>query len=533
MSFSVARFMDALPLSCGDPQRLRPRPLALWAVALVFFGIAFVFYTQGNRFPPEYHPDEPSKVRQVVEREYNFRHPMLLLQATELARRVQDAGTTGWKVAVAGRTASAAFAAAAVALLVVLAGRLGGWVAAVGAGAFLVVNHQMFELAHYMKEDPALTFGTAAALLGIGWYCAAPGRLRALLLGAGCGLAIAAKYPGALLLPFGVAAVLLGRRKQLGAAVPELALLGAGTIAVFAAVNWPMFTDLDTTFAALGVETSKAVGGHKGITRSVPHGVYFAVLRQSINVVALILLALYGVSLLLRWRTIRLGEWLIAAYPVALFVVLTFLPKTHHRYFLPITAILITLAAVGLARLPDFRWKGVALPARRATGLVLLLLIGSVSASLYTVSRYVDGFTRDHRARLAAFVRDALPADARIVQDHRSELPTLDEAADAPPHLRTGREIIDTRFAPDAGSLAELRERGVTHVIVAHGDYGRFFLESQRPKEGEEALFEERRAFYAALFEEGEKLWEVKSGAAQYLQPKLEVYALPGTAEAR
>ena len=52
-----------------------------------FFAIASLFLTtQANRFPSTYHPDEPSKARQVLQGEYNFHHPMLLLTVCARSR---------------------------------------------------------------------------------------------------------------------------------------------------------------------------------------------------------------------------------------------------------------------------------------------------------------------------------------------------------------------------------------------------------------------------------------------------------------
>jgi len=525
MPFS--RILESFPLRLAASPAPGTTDARLWLLALVFFAAAFFFYTRGNVFPPDYHPDEPSKVRQILEEDYNFRHPMLLLRGTEIARRISGAGETEWRIAVAGRSVSAMFCAGAVALLVVLAGRMQGWFAAFAVGLLLLVNHQFFELAHYMKEDPALTFGTAATLLAIWWYSAGPSRSRAVVLGIACGLALSGKYPGALLIPFVFLAVAFQPGPTARQRLANAGLTLLGLVAVFAIVNWPMFSDLDQLSESLAAETSKAVDGHKEMTRAVPHGVYFAVLRQSINAVALVLLGIYAVTLILRARRTPFAEWLIALYPATLFAVLTFLPKTHHRYFLPATAVFIFLAAIGLARIPGFRWHGKALAPRHATLLVWVLLISSTLASVYTVSRYVEGFTRDNRVQLARYIREELPADAIIVQDRRVQLPTRDEAGNAPPSLRTDRTIIDTTYSADEGTLDELRARGVTHIAVAEGDYGRFFLRTHRAKDDQTSTVDRRRAFYELLFRDGTKLWEARGGAAQYLQITLELYEMP------
>ena len=44
-------------------------------------------YTRHNNFPFYYHTDEPGKVEQVISGEHNYRHPLLMINATDLVVR--------------------------------------------------------------------------------------------------------------------------------------------------------------------------------------------------------------------------------------------------------------------------------------------------------------------------------------------------------------------------------------------------------------------------------------------------------------
>src|SRR6187399_2301158 len=109
---------------------LRPRlSVRDWAVAALFFFVGMWLYTRHNDFPCFYHPDEPSKASQVIEDEYNFNHPLLLLQTTRLISWIRHSPQTQQPITQDGRTASALFAAGAVACLVLLASHLRGTLA--------------------------------------------------------------------------------------------------------------------------------------------------------------------------------------------------------------------------------------------------------------------------------------------------------------------------------------------------------------------------------------------------------------------
>jgi hypothetical protein len=255
----------------------------------------------------------------------------------------------------------------------------------------------------------------------------------------------------------------------------------------------------------------------------VPHGVYWKVFIDStmpvrwLPVVALLLIAAYA-SLILRRKQASAAEWMILLYPLAFGLLLSFFPKTHHRYFLPATALLLVTAAVGAVALSRFAWKGRPLfgrvgnpwPAHAALALCL-------AAQLPTFLDYYRGFHHDGRTAMADYLEQHVPRGTVIAQDKRVDLDAL--------HLPY--QFRGKLFAPEVGTIDELRAQHIEYVAVAEGDYGRYFEKKLRPTDDGAAKFAKYHEFYDRLFKEGEKLFECPAGTLQYLQPHIILYRLP------
>jgi hypothetical protein len=157
------------------------------ALAAGLFAGCLWLFTRANTFPHEYHPDEPGKGTQVVEGRRNYRHPQLLLETSTLLSHARgelaglprrpkvaalpDGRDRVQRAVETGRDVSAAFAAAAVALLALTAHRSAGLAAMLLCGVGLAGCGPLLVNAHFMKEDAALVFGlSAVALAGrIAW----------------------------------------------------------------------------------------------------------------------------------------------------------------------------------------------------------------------------------------------------------------------------------------------------------------------------------------------------------------------------
>ena len=69
------------PVGAGS-RRLRLLQIVMpFALALLLASVSLWISTLHNDFPQNYHPDEPSKIAQLVnpEQERNFNHPLLML----------------------------------------------------------------------------------------------------------------------------------------------------------------------------------------------------------------------------------------------------------------------------------------------------------------------------------------------------------------------------------------------------------------------------------------------------------------------
>jgi hypothetical protein len=505
-----------LGLLTTPPARLDWRSTIL---ALLFAALSLVLTTEANRFPSSYHPDEPSKARQILEGEYNFHHPMLLLSTTRVIMVLAQVPADADAVTIAGRWASALFTAGAIFCLVLVATLLAGKLAGFCAGCLLVVNHQLFELAHYFKEDPAVLLGLSAFFLALLLYDRSPSLWRAMALGAALGLAISGKYLGAVVAPLALALLWLRPRR-----LPAIALCLGAAAAVIAVVNLPVLLHPAGFAEGFTREVEFAALGHKGITRSVPHGVYWKVFIDStmpvrwLPVVGLLLVAFY-MSLVLRRRQATAAEWMVALFPVGFGLLMSFFPKTHHRYFLPATAVLLAIAAAGAARLTLFTWRERPLfgrPENPWPALAALTL--ALAAQIPTFLDYQRGFHHDGRTAMAEYLRAHVPAGAIIAQDKRVDLDAL-----GLPYEFRGK-----LFASEVGTIDDLRKQGIAYVAVAEGDYGRFFQKTLRPTDEGAEKFSRYREFYDRLFREGQKLHECPAGTLQYLQPHIILYRLPG-----
>jgi hypothetical protein len=493
--------------------------LLLWAAAL--FAVCYWLNTRHNGFPWYYHPDEPGKVEQVVEGNWNLHHPLLLLGTTKVLSSSAGAGANEQAIVEIGRNLSAAFIAGAIVALSLLAYAWRGWPAALLTGALLATHHQLYELSHYLKEDSALLFGIALTLLAAWLYGDRPTAPRALFLGIACALATSGKYIGATTLVIALPALILSRTERPGAAWTAFI---ASFLLGLAAVNFPLFGEMQTFRESFSREMKLVAEGQGGSTRSVPHGEYWTIFRD--NTTPLIWAALL-VFLAARWRQrweLKAVEWLIIALPFAYTIALSFSPKTNDRYFLPATAIFTLLAGLAIADLPR-KW---AIP---AAVLLVAAQFPSWSKSRPGWLEYARAFQRDDSAEMIEFLRKEVSADAVILKDNRIALPDPERKKHAARLGVIPQKVIAERYAADFAKLDELPSRGVTHVIISEQDYGRYFRKSLKPQKGAESKFAESRKFYEQLRSEAELLWERKRGTVIYLHPGIEIYRLKKKAE--
>ncbi len=498
-----------------------------WPIALVLFVGSLVLFTRDNGFSFSYHPDEDGKTFQIIRRERNFHHPLLLLNATDLAVHLARVPLTSQAVVVAGRWVSAVFAAGAVAALAAIGFYRGGWIAAWAVGLLVATHGKLYEAAHYFKEDTALVFGLAVFFLAAELFSRTPTTRTLRLLGIGSAFAASGKYIGVLALLFAVPLVwgainIPARWKTFAVAF----------LATFLVLNIPPTTHPSSPFRSLKREVAGVTEGHRGLTQKVPHAKYVTELHEDVSrrVLAFAGIALLAVVVTARRRTG--AEWTFALLPLIYFAIISCSPKTGGRYLLPTSTLICALAGVGAVELYGFvlRWLGLLIGTPRTYRFIWMIPVvgGALNlliAQLPLLRATVDEFRHDDRVELAAWIRANVPADAIIVEDHRVNLfaPAPGDESGKP---QVPQRVLDNDYAADLGPLDEMRRWGVVYVAVSQRAYDRFFSKNLKPQPSEKADYARRKEFYTRLFAEAELVRELKSQGNIYLQPGLRLYKL-------
>ena len=484
-----------------------------WLIALLLFVGSLLLFTRDNGFSFSYHPDEDGKTFQIIERERNFHHPLLMLNATDLAVHLARVPLTSQAVAMAGRWVSAAFAAGAVAALSVVAFYRGGWLAAWAVGLLVATHGKLDEAAHYFKEDTALVFGLAMFFLAAEFFSRTPTVQTLKFLGIGCGLAASGKYVGIIALLFAIP--LVWRVVAIPARWKTFAL---AFLATFLVLNIPPTTHPSSPFRSLKREVVGVTEGHRGMTREVPHAKYLSEMCEDVSREVLVLAAVAALAVILATRRRSGAEWVLVLLPVAYFVAISFSPKTGGRYLLPASTLVCALGGLGVAEIArHLRW-----------GKIPALLVGAtflLYAQLPLLRATMGEFRHDDRVELAAWIREHVPADAIIVEDHRVNLfaPASGDESGKP---QVPQRVLDNDYAADLGTLEEMRGWGVVYVAVSQRAYDRFFSKNLKPRDSEKADYARRKEFYTRLFAEAELVREFKSQGNIYLQPGLKLYKL-------
>lgn len=495
--------------------------LGLWSVLL--FAITLWLGTRNNDFPWYYHPDEPGKVEQVIgERALNFHHPMLLLNSVIAAVKVFGVEQNQQAVVEAGRTVSACFTAAAVVMLSLLGYLWRGWRVAILCGLALATHHQLFELAHYFKEDTALIFGLSFTFLAVNLHLRSPSLRTALLTGIGVGLAISGKVPGALSL-FVVIPAFIATRKKCGWRTVAASALAA--LLVLVATNPQALMNPAAVVENFNREAKLATGG-QGMTQSVPHTKYWSIFLDNTTPVIWLLLIAAMVSFWRRRRELNTAQIATILFPFTLAIIMSFFPKENDRYFLPATALFTLLAAVGVvdaAQLLQGKLRRSVLEIMLGCGLLGGQFVDWTDDRVGLVS-YLEAFKNDDTADALEWLRTNTKPEDIIAKDNRVRLPKGDRQSSKARPLRN--EVRTSEYAADLGSLEKLHSEGVDYIIVSKSTYGRFERGGFRPKAGGEDDAERRRAFYTELLRSYEPVWSRPRSEVIYLHPGIEIFRI-------
>jgi hypothetical protein len=477
----------------------------------------------------------------------NYHHPLLLLSATTYVSRLAFIPRQPQAIVETGRWVSAGFAAGSVAAFALLAwwnyGLLVGW----GAGLAVALQEDLFELAHYMKEDPALLFGLALALLATHIWWRYPGKRSLLFLAIGCGLAAAGKYVGIVALLFALPLVIWHRAAD---AVMARRARVTWFVTVFAATfivcNFPLFGwKVSSPFRSIGHEVNGVAGGHQGLTRKVPHAEYVMALKSKVPPLLAGLAAIYALALVVTARRRTPPEWITLGFPIVFLAMISCSPKIAERYLLPVSAMVPLLAALGAGEIGRVITSE-SRPRQVLGGLcVVVILTFLIRSEMPTFTQFFDalgereptaeksglfsrlyiGFQHDDPTAVASWIKNHLPADATIAEDHRVNL-SATKADGLSSAARVPQKVLDASFAPDLGTLDELRAKGVGYVAVCRQNYGRYFNDETKPQADVKSGYDKRRDFYGRLFQEGKLLKAWPKGPITYLQPGIKLYSI-------
>jgi len=524
-------------------------------MALVFFIFSLGLNTRHNDFPYSYHPDEGGKTGQIIGGIRNYHHPLLMLSVTDIVSRVAFIPRERQPIVETGRWVSAAFAAGTVAVLALLAwvyyGAIAGW----AAGLAVALQADVFETAHYMKEDPALLFGLALSLLAAALWWRMPNLRTLRFLGIACGLAVSGKYLGVEALIFALPMVLWHRAAEASITrrdrLKYFAIAFALTVLV---CNLPLFAwNLSSPFRSIGQEVGDLAAGHRGITRQIPHAVYVNSLRDDIPYIILWLAAIYGLCLVATARRRTPPEWALFLFPLGYLAVISCSSKIASRYLLPVDALLPFLAVLGAAEISRIL-DSEKLPARRILGCAVLLglAVWVPFSELRSFRSSFEGYRHDDPTAVAQWIKKNLPPDAVIAEDHRVNLsPTKTEkrknAAASKPSTtaesgasaeRTGldfdpskdarvpQKVYSPNFASELGTFEQLQKSGVGYVAICKQSYDRYFRDETKPGKSVKTGFNRQRDFYADVLEKGTLVQAWPPGKISYLQPGIKLFRI-------
>lgn len=482
---------------------LKPWP---WKTALCFLVLCVAVLGRNLEFSGYVHPDEPNKVNQITQGHYNFNHPLLMLHSVKVYAGIAGVSSDYERVISAGRWSSVLFSSFALALLVLITGRLHGLMAGAAAGIFLLTTPLFFELAHYFKEDPALLFGLSLSVLSIQLYVEKPNEWRAAFLGAAAGIAASGKYAGLLILPFSLYAVTRGKHLR------HFLTFATYLALAFILINLPMLASPEIWKSRVDVEVSRLQAAGVANPRQVPHGAYFAVFRKYATPITLALMALYGWSFYGRRGRLATGEWVLVLVPLGYLVVLSFIPTKSERYLLPAIAFGCCVAAAGLV--PVLSWKfGRAI----AIGLVAL------SAAWQASDLYAEdcAFASRRHEEVLEFLRISLPPSSVVLLDNYNGLP--------PAKYDTPK--IMQRYLHPGETLQSMRKNSITHILVSPKRYPMFRPDSRRASGMSQQDDRKMTQLYEAIFNECRLVHEWPEGTNARLNPEFFLYELPAISE--
>ncbi|MEY2479436.1 MAG: hypothetical protein QOI04_363 [Verrucomicrobiota bacterium] len=468
-------------------------------------GAFYWSYTANNNFPFYYHTDEPGKVRQIIDGTRNYRHPLLLIDATDLLVRALKIDKTQQNLVHVGRCISAFAAVMSISAVVLITRRHSDWTFGLLAGAIAGSHPFLFEATHYMKEDCVLLAGIIWSLYALDLFCASGSSMSILLCGFAAGVAASGKYLGVMTLLLAVG-VIISKSKDWKRAVRILIFLCGIFLATFLLINLRAVMHFSDAINGIGAEVHRINRDRSALLSS---NYFWRLLRNGGPLLLLGALTYFVTFFRERKKTI---EWALLIFAFVYLSALCFTPLAKDRYLIPIVAILSIFAVLGIRSLAQaivnrharFPYFGAAI-----AGCIVVL----ACQMPLTISEAKE-FQRDVRTEMVQWIRDHLPNDAVIAHDPHT-WPSVDP-------LVPQRQISPTLFSAELQNIDNMKRLGITHVVVAGRLYRRVV------GEGGQSITPDN-AFYKDVETNGIASWRVLPGKILYLSPGLTVYSLPKT----
>jgi hypothetical protein len=529
------------PLEQSPPLPTRPA----WLKALIVVGhlalalamgrAALFLYTRNNDFPLSYHPDESGKVAQLIgSMSWNFKHPLMMLEATNLAMQHYQISGDSREVVMIGRWTSALLASIGVTALA-----FAGYCAYRTAGLLIggltmMLCPYLLVYAHYLKEDASLLGGIMFAIFGARLVISARDEfvqlLATVVMGIGAGAAASGKYVGAGAVVPCLFTLCIARVPHWWSIPTRLVVFAAIAFGTVVFINQRAFADwmslelMPQAEAGMSEEIEHGQTGHNNLALPTPNT---WCLKVASSEVMPHLWAMTGIGALwLIWRR-QIGRWgfVLAAFLATFVIELSFNTITFPRYAMPITICLYFVASqLGAYFVHDLqtrsKWGHVALAACVA---VIIGFQGRWCMSL------TEQFRDDSRQRVREWVAKNVPANARIIADGYADLHSAGDPWRFPNQTPLPQSVdVPGFFASGMGRTPQdLASMGIDYVVTASCSYQRFF-EPVHGIGGYDEVLKQNRQFYEDLFQKGQLLWSSKPypDSHSYVNMEIRVYKI-------
>lgn len=534
------------PAATTDPAIVIAERSHLWRRILHFIGalvasvllgfLAFYLSTRNNDFPVQYHPDEWSKIAQVRgdKEDWNFNHPLLMLHAARLYCNWFAVPDHPRSLSNAGRSTSAILVGIGVVAFSLAAWMQGGFAALLLAGAAIAMCPSLIVHGHYFKEDTSLVFGISVTVLGAAMHCASrhwwTRVLAAVVLGAGCALAMSGKYVGVATVIPALLALLISPIRYWWITVIQIVMFIVVGGALGMWINSEAFEDpwnfklRDDVQSHVEDQYDHATASewmHGQVVLRTPG---FFCVRMAARQIPLVLWTLAAIALLAWACRPWCSRWMISLAMLILTyaVVLAYDAIPIPRYALPLTvltsfALAQIVAAVIMKRSKQWRWAVIGIA-------IVALFAVNLRACLKLNRQFAD----DSRQRLREWIATSLPRGALIVGERYTGLDNNGDPWRFPNSPRLTQLIFPCNFAGDFRSVENLRQRKINYLVVAEPAYGRFLYPESTAGAGQERRYRETREFYERLFREMKPIWQSDPDppSDSYVNPAIRVYEI-------